>query len=55
MYKLKPKSPEFECVDGPLAGRKFRKGELYAEVPAGDRDKFDEAPPAADEKGGKHK
>ena len=41
MYKLKPSSPEFEVVDGPLAGRKFKRGEVYAEVPPQYADRFD--------------
>lgn len=47
MYQLKPDAPEFECVDGPLAGRKFLKGEVYAAVPAGDQNRFDIVPDAA--------
>ena len=40
-YKLKKNAPEFDCVDGPLAGQTFRRGQVYTYVPAGDRDRFE--------------
>lgn len=33
MYKLKPNVPDFEMVDGPFAGRKYKAGQSYNEVP----------------------
>lgn len=41
MYKLKPNVPDFEVVDGPLAGRKYKAGQVYAEIPAKESHKFD--------------
>jgi hypothetical protein len=32
---LKAGHPDFEIVDGPLAGRKFKAGEIYPEPPCG--------------------
>lgn len=40
MYKLKPNVPDFEVVDGPFAGRKYKAGEVYPEVPENEKDKF---------------
>ena len=40
-WKLKANAPEFDCVDGPLAGKKYRHGELYADVPQGDKCRFE--------------
>ncbi len=40
MYKLKPNVPDFEIVDGPFAGRKYKAGETYKEVPPGEKNKF---------------
>lgn len=40
-WKLKANAPEFDCVDGPLAGKKYRHGELYADVPQGDKGRFE--------------
>ena len=34
-YQLKQTSPEFDVVDGPLSGRKFKHGEVYEEIPEG--------------------
>ena len=41
-YKLKANAPEFDCVDGPFAGKKYRHGEVYAhaEIPPGDKGRF---------------
>lgn len=41
MYKLKPNISDFEIVDGQWAGRKYKSGEIYAEVPTSERHKFD--------------
>jgi len=40
-YKLKANAPEFDCVDGPFAGKKYRRGEVYADVPPGDKGRFE--------------
>lgn len=42
MFRLKKGIEEFEMVDGAFAGRKFKRGVLYAEVPPGEKRKFDE-------------
>lgn len=44
-WKLKQNAPEFDCVDGPLAGQKFRRGQVYDDVPLGDKARFDPAEP----------
>jgi hypothetical protein len=41
-YKLKTGIEDFQVVDGAFAGRKFRKGFLYAEIPPEEAQKFDE-------------
>ena len=43
MYKLKKNIADFDVVDGPFAGRKFRAGAAYAEVPPEHIDKFEPA------------
>jgi hypothetical protein len=59
MYQLKKNVAEFDVVDGPCAGRKYRRGTPYAEIPPQEAHKFEivEAAPVADEqaeaKGGK--
>jgi hypothetical protein len=60
MYKLKPNVAEFEMVDGPFTGRKYRHGEQYREVPPQYEGKFTETAGAAEggapvRKGGKDK
>lgn len=42
-YKLKANSPAFEIVDGPLAGRKYLEGQVYAEIPPGYEHRFERA------------
>ena len=44
IYRLKPNSPNFEIVDGPLAGRKYEAGQLYQEIPEVERGKFETIP-----------
>jgi len=39
-YKLKKNAPEFDCVDGPFAGKKYRHGKTYPDVPPGDKGRF---------------
>lgn len=41
MYKLKANFPDFEVMDGPYAGRKYRAGQVYTEIPADERHKFE--------------
>ena len=41
-YKLKPGFEAFDVVDGPLAGRKFKRGVLYSEIPENEASKFEE-------------
>ncbi len=45
MYELKPNLPDFEVVDGPFAGRKYKAGEAYKEVPEEEKHKFNDIPP----------
>jgi len=40
-YRLKPGFPDITCVDGPMALRTYRAGELYTEIPPGYEDRFD--------------
>lgn len=40
MYELKPNVADFEVVDGLFAGRKYKAGELYKEVPPEEEHKF---------------
>ncbi len=40
MYTLKPNVPDFEVVDGPMAGRKFEAGKVYKEIPPQEAHKF---------------
>jgi len=51
-YVLKKVSAPFDVVDGHLAGRQFRHGVEYAEIPQRYADRFDSAgaPLAAPEK-----
>ena len=41
-YRLKQGVEGFDVVDGPLAGRQYRKGVVYDEIPPGDAAKFKE-------------
>ena len=45
-FRLKPNQPAFEAVDGPLAGRRFVHGRVYAEIPPADRERFEKVAPA---------
>lgn len=40
MYELKPNIADFEVVDGPFTGRKYKAGVLYREVPPEESHKF---------------
>jgi hypothetical protein len=42
MYKLKKGYEEFSIVEGPFAGKTFRRGESYAEVPPQEMRRFEE-------------
>jgi hypothetical protein len=44
MFRLKAGSPAFDVVDGPLAGRRYRHGQAYAEIPPGEAGKFERIP-----------
>lgn len=41
MWTLKPNQPPFEMVDGPLAGRAYRHGQEYAEIPETENHRFE--------------
>lgn len=45
MHRLKKGQEAFEVVDGPMAGRKFRPGEVYAEIPAQEKRRFEAVRP----------
>lgn len=47
MFVLKKGQPEFEPVEGPMRGRKFRRGVEYSEVPPGEERRFDRVKQAA--------
>ncbi len=49
-YKLKSNQPDFEVVDGPMAGRKFQAGTIYTEVPDSEVKRFDKVPEAVESK-----
>lgn len=55
MYRLKKNVADFTVVDGPFAGRTFRAGKVYAEIPPQEKHKFEEdrkpAPAAIRNKG----
>ena len=43
MYRLKRNVADFVVVDGPFAKRTFRAGKIYAEIPPGEKHKFEDA------------
>ena len=49
-YRMKPNGPDITIVDGPLAGRTYRSGASYDEIPPGYEDRFE--PVAEAEEGG---
>lgn len=57
MYRLKKGQDSFKVVDGPFAGRHFKRGVEVAEVPPGEKHRFEKVPeprkpkPANGEKG----
>jgi hypothetical protein len=46
LYRLKPGQEAFRLVDGPMAGRVFRPGERYEQIPTGMKARFETAAPA---------
>ena len=54
-YQLKPGQDDFDVVDGPAAGKTFRRGRTYDKIPANEKHRFEPvkqakrpvAPPAA--------
>lgn len=44
MPRLLPNQPEFELVDGPLAGRQFTRGKDHPEIPPEMAHRFEDAP-----------
>jgi len=46
MYKLKEDQESITVVEGPFAGRNYRHGETYAEVPPQEMRRFEEIKPA---------
>lgn len=52
-YRLKRNVPGFDVVDGPLAGRQYRHGVVYGEIPPAEAGKFEPvqaAPPVTKER-----
>lgn len=43
MYRLKNNAADFVVVDGRFAGRSYKAGELYAEIPPEEKGKFEQA------------
>ena len=41
MYQLKRGVESFEVVDGPYAGRKYKRGKAYADIPPEEKAKFE--------------
>ena len=50
-YRLKENIPDFDVVDGPFAGRRYRRGEIYAEIPPTEEDRFEEVSVKSEELG----
>lgn len=40
-YRLKENVPDIEIVDGPFAGRTFKAGTVYSEIPSTEAARFD--------------
>lgn len=47
MYRLKKGQPAIEVADGQFAGRKYRHGVIYDEVPPQEKHRFEQVPDAA--------
>jgi hypothetical protein len=41
MWKLKAGQPDIDIVDGPLAGRSFKRGVEYTEIPPAEEIRFE--------------
>ena len=48
-YRLKVNVADFVYVDGPFAGRSFKAGKTYAEIPPGEAYKFNAIPDQVEE------
>lgn len=44
-YRLKPGQESFEVVDGPYANKKFKKGQVYTDIPPHELKRFEEVKP----------
>jgi hypothetical protein len=60
MFKLKEAIQGFTVIDGPMAGKSFKQGIIYPEIPPQEKAKFEkvaeeDAPADAAETGGKQK
>ena len=42
MYQLKPGSESFTVVDGPCAGKTYKPGQAYTEIPPQEKKRFQE-------------
>ena len=54
-YQLKQKEECFKVVDGPCAGRHYRHGETYDEIPLQEKHRFEKAGHAQSRKGAEKK
>ena len=45
MYKLRKNTEAFEVVDGAFAGRKYRHGVTYPEIPPEEKHRFEKVHP----------
>jgi len=52
-YRLKPSEPDITCVDGPMALRSYRAGEVYTEIPPECEGRFE--PVEESEEGGEQR
>ncbi len=50
-FRLKQNEPDIEIVDGPFAGRTFKAGEIYAEIPPAEAARFAAIEPAGSDEG----
>jgi len=50
-FRLKQNGPDIEIVDGPFAGRTFKAGEIYAEIPPAEAARFDAIEPTGSDEG----
>lgn len=52
MYRLKNNAADFAVVDGRFAGRSYRAGEAYEEIPPEEKNKFERIESAEERKSG---